>query len=91
MRTGDKVIIGGRTRLGNMSLVGMQGTLTANAPNAPIGNLTVLVDWEEAGFEPEEIEGLPALINVPLIFLMPHGEETKSQEPPDERPKLRLV
>jgi len=91
MKTGDKVIIGGRTRLGEMSLVGFGGTITAPAPNAPVGNLTVLVDWIEAGFEADEIEELPALVNVPLIFLTPMDEADEIDEPPDEWPKLRLI
>jgi len=94
MKPGDKVVIGGRTRLGAMSLVGMTGTLTGTAPNAPVGNLTVLGDWEEAGFTAAEIEDLPAMVNVPLIFLTPAEKEEKKEPesaPPSGRPHLRLV
>jgi len=87
MKTGDKVVIGGRTMLRpGFSLVGFTGTIVESAANAPDGTLTVKIDWQEAGYDDDA--SLPAFVNVPTLHLsLPEPE--KPQE--HKRPVLKLV
>ena len=62
-KQGDRVTIGGQTRLGDgTSLAGSTGVVIETAPNAPRGCLTVELDEEVNGF---------AVVNVMATCLTP--------------------
>lgn len=85
MNIGDVVTIGGRTMLRpGFSLVGLQGVVMPSAPNTPAGCTTVLVDWENAGYEDDN---LPLFVNVATAHLEPAEEKPNE----DTRPVLGLV
>ena len=103
---GTRVEISGRTMLRpGFSLVGLTGMVYIAAPNIPPGCSTVIIDWKEHGYTPENgyaDDSLPPLVNVPTEHLTVLDAEAAAPEPepapPEnnddeepERPKLRLV
>jgi len=63
---GDRVVIGGRTRLSpTISLVGVTGVVVLQAANAGAGEVTVLLDWNAAGYT--DTSSLPEIANIPSI------------------------
>ena len=75
------------------------------APGIPPGCSTVIIDWKEHGYTPENgyaDDSLPPLVNVPTQHLTildaeaapvppaPKADEKKDDDEP-ERPRLRLV
>ena len=99
---GTRVEISGRTMLRpGFSLVGLTGMVYLTAPNIPPGCSTIIIDWKEHGYTPENgyaDDSLPPLVNVPTEHLtVLDGEkpeakpEPKKEDDEPERPKLRLV
>lgn len=103
---GTRVEISGRTMLRpGFSLVGLTGMVYLSAPNIPPGCSTIIINWKEHGYTPENgyaDDSLPPLVNVPTQHLTildeDAGDVATSQAKPQprqddepERPKLRLV
>lgn len=90
---GTRVEIAGRTMLRpGFSLVGLTGMVYLQAPGAPAGCTTVIIDWKSHGYTPETgypEDSLPPLVNVPTLHLaIVSGEAQVEEAKPQPKPKF---
>ena len=92
---GTRVEIAGRTMLRpGFSLVGLTGMVYLQAPGAPAGCTTVIVDWKAHGYTPENgyaEDSLPPLINVPTQHLEIVTGDAPVAEDVEPQPKPKFV